>query len=289
MTTRHLQSHIYLIQDGTDIGTSVYKIGKTSRRGEDSRVLCRLKDYSEGTMQHASFSVPCAYVDEIEQLIIREFSQKFKLVRGREWFEGVMYEMRKLMSALIEDFLESVPNAPSLNKEGNNAVQTKSITSKTRCGTLTKQVQKKREELKDVKVHPFGHEDISYMTDEFKESQQNVSLETALYNYIKETHFNSEHPENQNVQLIDGSKMCLVYTENHEWELVSFKYIVHHIVIRSEINFMTHVHTQDKMNKKTIELQNLCLKLKQFREEKELSGFNNIVRNIHMLMDTFGK
>lgn len=109
MTTQ-LQSHIYLIQDGADIGTSIYKLGRTSRRSKDSRVLCRLNDYSEGTVQHATYSVPCAHLHEVEQMLIDEFNKKFRLARGREWFEGDMYEMRKCMSILIDGFVDRLPH-----------------------------------------------------------------------------------------------------------------------------------------------------------------------------------
>ena len=47
-------SHIYLIQDGTDIGTNVFKIGRTNQGScsDDIVKLKRIKCYSKGTIQH---------------------------------------------------------------------------------------------------------------------------------------------------------------------------------------------------------------------------------------------
>lgn len=102
-------AYIYLIQDGNDIGTNVYKIGKTKQNKNDSRDLCRLRQYSHGTKQHATFSVPYEHVDDIEDIIIREFKSKYKLARGREWFEGNMLEMREDCFRRISQFLKDTP------------------------------------------------------------------------------------------------------------------------------------------------------------------------------------
>lgn len=109
----HDFAFIYLIQDGNDRGSNIFKIGKTTQGKDDSRSLTRLKQYSKGTIQHATFSVPYHQVDEIETLLINHFRQKYVLVRGREWFAGDMYEMRRDCQQLIDQILDVAKNKDS--------------------------------------------------------------------------------------------------------------------------------------------------------------------------------
>lgn len=53
-------AYIYLLQDGHDKGTNVYKIGRTVQKGGDGRRLKRLQGYTKGTVQYnTSVCVAC--------------------------------------------------------------------------------------------------------------------------------------------------------------------------------------------------------------------------------------
>ena len=96
-----LVSYIYLLQDGKDIGTNVYKVGRTTQQ-PDSRTLQRLKQYSHGTIVHNVFNVPNENVKAIETHIKKLFVDKYKRVRGTEWFLGNVREMKKDIDTVID-------------------------------------------------------------------------------------------------------------------------------------------------------------------------------------------
>lgn len=97
-------AYIYLLQDGADIGTNLFKPGQTVQTTGDTRSLARIKSYSKGTIIYNLFIVPVAKVDEIEVLIKKEFTKKYKLVRGSEWFEGDVRAMKKDIDRIIDEY-----------------------------------------------------------------------------------------------------------------------------------------------------------------------------------------
>jgi|LakMenE01Jun11ns_1017448.scaffolds.fasta_scaffold9826155_1 hypothetical protein len=98
------QSHIYLIQDGKDIGTSIFKLGKSKQGINDVIKLKRIKDYSNGTIQHNTWLVSYTLVDDIENEIKKQFKNKYILVRGHEWFEGDVKQMKKDIDYIIDNY-----------------------------------------------------------------------------------------------------------------------------------------------------------------------------------------
>lgn len=97
-------SHIYLIQDGADIGTNIFKIGKTKQGIDDVIKLKRMKGYSNGTIQHNTWYVSNTMVDDIENKIKKYFKNKYTLIRGYEWFEGNVKEMKKDIDYIIDNY-----------------------------------------------------------------------------------------------------------------------------------------------------------------------------------------
>jgi hypothetical protein len=97
-------SHIYLIQAGKDIGTNIFKIGKSKQGINDIIKLKRIKDYSNGTIQHNTWLVSYTLVDDIESEIKKYFRKKYVLVRGYEWFEGDVKQMKKDIDFIIDNY-----------------------------------------------------------------------------------------------------------------------------------------------------------------------------------------
>lgn len=90
-------STIYIIQDGKDRGTNIYKIGKT-----DKPFKGRFSAYSDKSIVYETYDVDSSICNKIEMYIIRYFKSKYKLEKGREWFSGNVEEMKKDISTIIE-------------------------------------------------------------------------------------------------------------------------------------------------------------------------------------------
>lgn len=96
-------AYIYLIQDGKDKGSHIYKIGKTIQKGGDSRKINRIQQYSKGTIVINIFNTLTEQIDLIENNIKRLFKNKYNLVRGSEWFEGDLYQMSNDIYHIINE------------------------------------------------------------------------------------------------------------------------------------------------------------------------------------------
>jgi len=85
-----MHNFLYLIQDINDIGTNIYKIGKTNQLPDQ-----RFKGYEKGSYPFRISKVDnCNYR---EKELINIFKEKYELARGREYFRGDLNKM-------IEDF-----------------------------------------------------------------------------------------------------------------------------------------------------------------------------------------
>jgi len=79
-------NYLYLIQTGEDLKTNIYKIGKTEKTLEQ-----RLKGYDIKSYMIRSSLVDDCHKREVELLEI--FNHRFKLNRGKEYFEGDINDM----------------------------------------------------------------------------------------------------------------------------------------------------------------------------------------------------
>ncbi len=78
----------YIIQERESVRMNepVYKIGRTSKSFQT-----RFKQYPEGSRAYFVYAVPDSI--DTETKIIDRFNEKFKLIRGREYFEGPIHEL----------------------------------------------------------------------------------------------------------------------------------------------------------------------------------------------------
>lgn len=105
-------AYIYILQDGGDKGTNIFKIGKTVQTGDDTRRITRLTDYQRGTIVYAVLNVPVDLVDVIERSIKQKFIIKYKLIRGSEWFIGNVESMKQDVISEIAQFCPVKVNNP---------------------------------------------------------------------------------------------------------------------------------------------------------------------------------
>lgn len=85
---------LYFIQPAELVGTTRYKIGRSSK--DD---LSRLRAYRVGTRM--IMILECENDIEIEEKLIAAFNAQFPRVAGKEWFEGNEKDMRKLFYDLV--------------------------------------------------------------------------------------------------------------------------------------------------------------------------------------------
>jgi transcriptional regulator with AAA-type ATPase domain len=122
---------IYLLQDGKDKGTDIYKIGMTVQIGTDCRSITRVKTYSQGTILESTFHVSCERVIDIENAIKQYFNKNYVLVRGREWFSGNVQHMRNDINRIIDSSSEYPQDMSNNNSEKRKKIQQSTISQPT--------------------------------------------------------------------------------------------------------------------------------------------------------------
>ena len=90
---------IYLIQSKEYINTCVYKFGKTTRK-----FLERFSEYADGSQIY--FVYPCQNCDKLERIVKSGFigNKHFKCVKGKEYYEGDLFEMIIIIKTIINTF-----------------------------------------------------------------------------------------------------------------------------------------------------------------------------------------
>ena len=98
-------AYIYLLQDGLDIDTNIYKIGKATQKCTtcDSRYIRRMKEYSEGTIIHSIIKVNPEKLTKLENMVINSLAVKYKCARGREWFQGDINDMIEVIMIQVKN------------------------------------------------------------------------------------------------------------------------------------------------------------------------------------------
>lgn len=104
-------AYIYLLQDGQDRNTNIYKVGRTAQSSEDTRKLKRFGTYSKKTIIHATYKVACYHLLDIEDTIKKCLNEKYTLVRGKEWFQGDVDDIEKDVHDIIQTYKKKPPSS----------------------------------------------------------------------------------------------------------------------------------------------------------------------------------
>lgn len=218
-------AYIYLLQDGRDIGTDIYKIGMTIDCRSDTRKLSRLCSYSDGTLIEGVYRVSKNDVVNIERDLIDIFQRKYTLERGREWFRGDPHMMFQDIYGVINKYKYSnvyIERTVALSTQNRTFVDSSPLTTN---------------------MNDFGKEDMSYVTQEFMyENCQKLHGEGIL-NCIKHIFFNPDHPENQTMRLITQPKLArnnIAVIENGVW-VKKPKSIIRTVIDKTRIDLMACV------------------------------------------------
>lgn len=177
-------AYIYLIQDGGDRGTFVYKVGRTIQTGGDSRKINRLQSYSKDTVQHNVWKVNPISVIKIEESIKCKFNELYKLVRGTEWFEGNVKDMKMNIDSIVNALDKEIVHVENRKVEILEA---------------QKQYVNATQKNDAVVLRDYGMEDLDYVTND------NYLLDWCfdyrdIGKLFDRIYFDSSHPENHTIR-----------------------------------------------------------------------------------------
>jgi hypothetical protein len=179
-----MTSYIYLLQDGQDVGTNVYKIGRTTQSG-DCRRLKRFYGYHKLTTPVYIVKVPTIDVVTIERNLKHVFRQRFMLTKGSEWFHGDV----GIMIETINTELAQHSYKPSIVEETHEDI---------------------------LGVYDFGNESLDHIDTRYKHWCLVSSDIQGLVEFIKKIHFDDAAPHNHNIKK-HASNSLLYVVESRNW------------------------------------------------------------------------
>ena len=188
---------LYLIQDKNDMGTNIYKIGKTTQGISD-----RLKGYPRGTRPIRISQVDNC--DKRETELINIFKTKYLLSRGREYFEGQLNSMIKDFTNFC-DSIKVLPNNLNNNTTNNNT--TNNII---------------------INITPYNDPNLEGVEKYYLMALKKLFL--SVPTIIEKIHFNTSIPENHNICITNyRSKVAKVFN-GQEWKTMNEDAVITELV-----------------------------------------------------------
>lgn len=127
----------------------------------------------------------------------------------------------------------------------------------------------------NIQINSFGKESMEYITKEFFMNCFNQGMR-GVANLISETHFNDEHPENQNVRLRSLNNKIVEVMDNNEWVPKDLNITLDTIISSSQRQIMVHVTPMIQPNEKT----------QKTEKQKERETYSLLERMSNIRIDT---
>jgi len=127
---------IYLVQPAEHTGTNKFKIGMSKDMG-----LKRFNAYGSGARYLSIMET--SYPLELEQIIKKEFNNKFVLFAGREYFEANEKDIKREFLRLVDEFEDSCSKIFAMCEKIKEEINCQNLSlSPVFCSIITKELQK---------------------------------------------------------------------------------------------------------------------------------------------------
>ena len=122
-----------------------------------------------------------------------------------------------------------------------------------------------------ININNYGDEDTKYITSDYILNLLKYKPAKAIPELIKHTHFNEEHPENQNIKITNKKEPYIKVRKNDKWELQDKEETITDLIDRQQ------VHLLDEVVEKKIE--NSCSNTEKNNIERCSDLYNNEDKN----------
>ena len=136
--------------------------------------------------------------------------------------------MKEQMKEMIEKLLIEKGNTNITNNSNNT---TNNMTNNT------------------IIIHNYGDEDTKYITSDYILKLLKSKPAKAIPELIKYTHFNEEHPENQNIKITNKKMPYIKVMKNDKWELQNKEDTITDLIDRQQVHLINE-DVEDKIEEK---------------------------------------
>jgi len=92
-----------------------------------------------------------------------------------------------------------------------------------------------------ININNYGDEDTKYITSDYILKLLKNKPAKAIPELIKYTHFNKEHPENQNIKITNKKEPYVKVRKNDKWELQDKDETINDLIDRQQVHLMDEV------------------------------------------------
>ena len=146
-------------------------------------------------------------------------------------------EMKEQMKEMVEKLLVNSGGNTITNNNTNNTNNSTNNSNNT-TNNMTN----------NIIIHNYGDEDTKYITSDYILNLLKYKPAKAIPELIKHTHFNEEHPENQNIKITNKKEPYIKVRKNDKWELQNKEETITDLIDRQQ------VHLMDEKIEKKIEM-----------------------------------
>ena len=90
----------------------------------------------------------------------------------------------------------------------------------------------------NIIIHNYGDEDTKYITSDYILNLLKYKPAKAIPELIKHTHFNEEHPENQNIKITNKKTPYIKVRKNDKWELQDKEETITDLIDRQQVHLL---------------------------------------------------
>ena len=101
----------------------------------------------------------------------------------------------------------------------------------------------------NIIIHNYGDEDTKYITSDYILKLLKYKPAKAIPELIKYTHFNEEHPENQNIKITNKKEPYIKVRKNDKWELQNKEDTINDLIDRQQVHLLDEV-IEEKIEEK---------------------------------------
>ena len=89
-----------------------------------------------------------------------------------------------------------------------------------------------------ININNYGDEDTKYITSDYIVKLLKNRPAKTIPELIKYTHFNDEHPENQNIKITNKKEPYIKVRKNDKWELQNKEETISDLIDRQQVHLM---------------------------------------------------
>jgi hypothetical protein len=139
-------------------------------------------------------------------------------------------EMKEQMKEMVEKLLVNSGGNTITNNNTNNTNNTNNSTNNSNNTTNNM--------TNNIIIHNYGDEDTKYITSDYILKLLKNKPAKVIPELIKYTHFNEEHPENQNIKITNKKEPYIKVRKNDKWELQNKDETINDLIDRQQIHLM---------------------------------------------------